>query len=94
VYKILKAEPDEGLIESLAEQGCDAVIFTSKSTVDNFITIFGEARAKAILKNALLVAIGPVTAVALKNYGIKNYIIAGTHTIDGIVATIKEHFAK
>ncbi len=94
VYKIIKTKPDENTINKILVDGCDAVTFTSQSTVNNFFDIFGKEKAKELFRRAIPFAIGPVTAEALKLHGIDNYITATPHTIDGIVATIKEYFTE
>jgi len=94
VYRIRKDKPAENIIGELSDVGCDAVTFTSQSTVNHFIDIFGIDKAKSILKKAVPVAIGPVTAEALTNHGISNYIMAETHTIDGVINCILRQFDK
>ncbi len=92
VYKIFKGSPSETTIKTLVEEGCDAVTFTSQSTVNNFYEILGQDRADRILKRAVPFVIGPVTAEALREKNIGNMIIAEEHTIDGLVTEIVKHF--
>ncbi len=92
VYKILKVSPDESEINKIINDGCDAVTFTSQSTVNNFISVFGIVQARKLFAKAVPFAIGPVTAKALDEQGISNYKVAEIHTIDGIVKEIIKYF--
>ncbi len=93
VYKIIKDSPHAFIIKELTEKGADAVMFTSISTVENFFdTLKADAAALFNEKNALALAIGPVTASALKIKNIKNILESDVHTIDGMIETLKRHF--
>ncbi len=94
VYKINKSKPDEQTISRIIEDGIDAITFTSQSTVNNFLTLFGMEEAKHIFERAIPFAIGPVTAQALEQHGIKNYRIAKIHTVAGIIEEIREYFTE
>jgi len=92
VYKIKKDRPSDSVIKDMIENGCEAVTFTSQSTVNNFIEIFGIENALKIFHQAVPIAIGPVTAEALDQHGITNYRMAKTHTIDGVIENILDMF--
>lgn len=72
------------------EQGVEAVIFTSASTVRGLVRLAGESGCAEALRSLLLVAIGPVTARALEEAGLRAGLVAAVHTIEGIVASLAE----
>ena len=87
LYKTVAADADaDALRDRLTSGGIDLVTFTSSSTVRNLCKILGGADA---LKGIRTACIGPVTAAAAKDLGIAPDIVAGTYTIDGLVAAIQ-----
>jgi len=90
VYQTLPAEPDlAGLAELRA--GVDVVTMTSPSSVDNFVTL---ARRQGLdpfnLPNhPVFACIGPVTEQAAREAGLPNLLMAGEHTIDGLIRAIQ-----
>ena len=79
--------PDEQLNE-LLRQKIDIVTFTSPLTVRAFFEVLGNERAKKVLDSAIVAAIGPVTERACRESDIEPQIVAGVHTIDGLVDAI------
>ncbi|WP_405381247.1 uroporphyrinogen-III C-methyltransferase [Phascolarctobacterium sp.] len=79
----------EELLAALAQKGT-VVTFTSSSTVTNLLQVLGEN--KEMLKNAVLAAIGPVTAATLQEQGLDAGIEAAEFTIDGLVKAIEEYY--
>ena len=67
--------------------GADALTFTSASTVDGFV----EAAGSLELPRA--VCIGPVTARAARDRGLRVAGVASPHTIEGLVARLERVFA-
>ena len=55
----------------LLDRQIDAVTFTSASTVRNFAKIFGEEQAADLLRATVVASIGPVTAEAAQQLGIR-----------------------
>ncbi|MBB4634483.1 uroporphyrinogen-III C-methyltransferase [Longimicrobium terrae] len=73
----------------LAGGQVDAVAFTAGSTVRNFVQAAG-----AELGGARVASIGPVTSAAARELGLTVDIEAGEHTIDGLVAALRNAFAS
>jgi len=67
----------------------DVVIFTSSSTVKNFVELLGR-RNDSALKKVLMSSIGPVTSSTLRELGFKVDIAAKEFTIPGLVDAIVE----
>ena len=79
----------EPLARALRE-GVDAAIFTSASTVRGLIRLAEEVGQAEALSTLLIVAIGPVTARALLDAGLRADVVAPVHTIEGIVNVLRE----
>jgi uroporphyrinogen III methyltransferase/synthase len=68
----------------------DVITFTSASTVNGLLEILG--RKWEVIKQARLACIGPNTAAALAEKGLKAYIVASEHTMPGLVAAVEHYF--
>lgn len=66
----------------------DVITFTSSSTVNNFVSLYGE---KAVGK-ALVASIGPVTSEGLRKHNIHVHIEAARYDIPGLVQAIEAYF--
>ncbi len=69
----------------------DAVTFASSSSVRNLIAMLGGDPAP--LRTAVIAAIGPVTAAAVREAGLEVSVTAGRYTIDGLVEALVAHYA-
>jgi uroporphyrinogen-III synthase len=67
----------------------DAVTFTSASTVRGFTNALGAAKG-----TPKVVCIGPVTAAAARNAGLRPAAVAQPHTIEGLVAAVERALAS
>ena len=66
----------------------DAVTFTSPSTVRHFLRLAGPD-ARHIVERALVACIGPVTAAAARESGIRVDAVAVTYTLAGLVSALR-----
>lgn len=87
-YRTVPNPLTEEQVCELIKKTVHFVTFTSPSTVRAFFEILGSERAKQILDNAVVAAIGPVTEQACKEFGVKSEIVAKVHTVDGLVNAI------
>ena len=69
--------------DALRRGEVDAVTFTSASTVFGFVNALGAARG-----TPKVVCIGPVTAAASRNAGLRPAAVATPHTIEGLIAAL------
>ena len=83
---------DQDIYRMLLEGKIDAITFTSASTVKNFAKIFGEEQAADLLRTTVVASIGPVTAEAAQQLGIKTTVMPGRYTIPDLVDALVEHF--
>jgi uroporphyrinogen-III synthase len=69
--------------DALREGRVDAITFTSASTVHGFV-----GAVDVVLGNPKVVCIGPVTARAAREAGLRVAAVANPHTIDGLVDAV------
>lgn len=91
-YRTLPTDPDQSALSAL-RSGVDVATFTSASTVTNFDLLLGGAAA-ATLARSVVACIGPVTADAARDLGIRVDVQAGSYTIPGLVQAILEHYGR
>ncbi|MCX7857600.1 MAG: uroporphyrinogen-III C-methyltransferase [Deltaproteobacteria bacterium] len=72
------------------EEEPDMVVFTSSSTVKNFLQMYGSD----ILHRTNVASIGPVTSKTLTDLKIKVSVEAKRHDIKGLVEAIEEFFCE
>lgn len=72
------------------DDGIDAVIFTSASTVRGFARLAQRVRINDALGGVMVVAIGPVTAAAVQEMGWQVDAVAPRYSVDGIIQAIEE----
>ena len=75
-------------------EGVDVITFTSSSTVVNFVSAFPEDRLPAILGDAEVACMGPVTADTARKLGLDVSIVAREYTTHGLVQAIAEAAAR
>ena len=76
----------------LLDKKIDLVTFTSGSAVRNFAKVYGAEQAADLLRNTEVAAIGPLTAQAAEQLGIRISIQPQTYTIPALVDAIAAHF--
>jgi uroporphyrinogen III methyltransferase/synthase len=90
VYKTIKDMPNQEIMNDLLENGADAFLFTSGSTVNNFFNVVGDTAARDLLNTGIVVSIGPITSEQLRLKGINNINEAEEQTINGLVEKLTE----
>jgi len=94
VYQIKKPEsiPEEArpFIDS---RQIDILTFASSATVHNFAALVGRERFQELARQAVVAAIGPITAASLKEYGITPAVQPEDFTIPALAAAIEDFFA-
>ena len=86
-------DTDRDIYGMLLERRIDAVTFTSASTVRNFVEIYGQEQAVDLLRTTVVASIGPVTAEAAQQLGIRTTIMPERYTIPDLVDALVEHFS-
>ena len=91
VYRaVCPPEAGKALMRLFDGEGADIVTFTSSSTVHNFVRAFPEDRLPAILGDAEIACMGPVTADTARKLGLVVAIVAREYTTHGLVQAIAE----
>jgi uroporphyrinogen III methyltransferase/synthase len=85
---------DPDVYKMLLERKIDVVTFTAGSAVRNFATIYGAEQAADLLRHTEVAAIGPVTAQAAAQLGIRVSIQPSTYTVAGLVGAIAAHYQQ
>ena len=95
VYRA-KCPPEAGdaLLRLFNNEGVDVITFTSSSTVYNFVRAFPEDRLPAVLGDAEVACMGPVTADTARKLGLSVAIVAREYTTHGLVQAIAESAAR
>jgi uroporphyrinogen III methyltransferase/synthase len=93
-YKTLQpTDVDRERWERIAEGEADAVLFFSPSAVQNFAELFGAEKLLALQIKLAIIAVGPVTAKALRGVGVEHALLAADTTAESVVEVLVEHFA-
>lgn len=91
VYQaVCPAEAGPALLRLFGAEGVDLVTFTSSSTVANFVRAFPEDKLPAVLGDAEIACMGPVTADTARKLGLRVDIVAREYTTHGLVQAIVE----
>ncbi|HEX2047574.1 MAG TPA: uroporphyrinogen-III C-methyltransferase [Acidimicrobiales bacterium] len=86
-YRTVPARPSP---EALAAAGkADAVAFTSSSTVTSFLSLAGADALPPVVA-----CIGPVTAATAAEHGVPATVVAGEHTVDGLVGALVDALSR
>lgn len=81
--------------EALSRGDVDAVTFTSASTVRGFVQARGpEATSRSSGGPPRMVCIGPVTAAAARDAGLRPAAVARPHTLEGLVEALERVLAS
>ena len=91
-YRTLSAEGCGERIREALSEGIDIATFTSSSTVRNLVRAMGGDPKP--LSGAIVACIGPVTVATARGLGLKVDIVAGEHTVDGLVDALEAYFRE
>jgi len=95
VYRaICPSGAGDALLRLFNNEGVDVITFTSSSTVVNFVRAFPEDRLPAVLGDAEVACMGPVTADVARKAGLTVSIVAREYTTHGLVQAIAESAAR
>ncbi len=96
-YRTTPESPDspaaQGLYRMLLDGAIDAVTFTSATGVRRFADLFGQEQAVDLLNTTVVASIGPVTAAAAAELGIRTTVLPSTYTVDALVDALVGYFS-
>ena len=94
VYQTVAGHGGDDLPRHLCQGNVDAVLFTSASTVHNFVErLQAESGDAALLCGVVVACIGPLTAAATRQHRLPVQVVAEQRTVQGLVHSLKAHFA-
>ncbi len=95
IYRAMPARPKVETL-SLISQGVEAVTLTSPSTVNAFYEILTTHGLHPVhsLGEPLFACIGPITATAARQHGLRPLIIARQYNAQGLVQALLEAFSE
>jgi hydroxymethylbilane synthase len=94
VYRTVPEAIDDGVLDDI-RRGVDAILFTSESTVNHFMSALRRhMSADALTGRARIACIGPVTADAARDLGLRVDAVASIHTTTGLLDSLTEAFSK
>lgn len=84
-YRARPTRPTAG--QQLAALSADAVLFASGSAARAWVNVFGDSTPP------IVVAMGPRTAAAVTDAGLKVSVVAADHSLPGMVASLERHLS-
>lgn len=73
------------LVAMAAEKQLDILMFTSPSTVDNFMAVIKEHHLEQQIEDCLIACIGPVTEGKLNDYGLPVHASPKVYTVEEMI---------
>jgi uroporphyrinogen-III synthase len=91
-YRTVAAAGEEPMLPAGLAEGVDIATFTSPSTVHGFLALLEAAGRPVgqVLAGAKIACIGPITARAAQEAGLRVDIVAPEHTVEGLLNAINE----
>jgi uroporphyrinogen III methyltransferase/synthase len=95
-YRTESYEPPyiEEIKKLLKEKRIQVVIFSSPSTIKNFVSLFGSEIISILSKNTSVATIGPVTKKSAEDLGIQVRITPQRYTINDMIEAILHYFSS
>ena len=93
-YRTLRpAETDQDGLKKIVDGQADAILFFSPSAVQHFVELAGDGQLLEIQGKLVITAVGPVTATALREAGVRRVVVAQDTTAVSVVEALEEYFA-
>ncbi|MCC7007910.1 MAG: uroporphyrinogen-III synthase [Acidobacteria bacterium] len=84
----------QALYAMLLDGTVDAVTFTNPTAVQRFASLIGHEQAADLLNTTTVVTIGPVTARAAIELGVRQPLVADTYTVEGLVRKLVDALTR
>ena len=88
------AQVDQGALKKIAEGESDAVLFFSPSAVHHFKELVGAEGLRLLPDKLTILAVGPVTAKALREAGVVRFAVAADTNVASVIEALEQHFAS
>jgi uroporphyrinogen-III synthase len=86
-------EVDQDALRKIAEGESDAVLFFSPSAVQHFKELVGAERLRLLPDKLAILAVGPVTAKALRDAGMSHFVVASDTNVASVVEALEHYFS-
>ncbi len=86
-------EVDRRNLAQIGDGAADAVLFFSPSAVQHFAERFGGDQLQALQDKLAVMAVGPVTANALRGAGVRRIVLAKETTATAVVEALEHYYA-
>jgi uroporphyrinogen-III synthase len=94
-YRTLKAtELELEELIDLLNGKAEAILFFSPSAVQHFVEMIGGEQLRALEDKMAITAVGPVTANALRDAGVRHIVQAEDTTAAAVVEALEEYFVE
>jgi uroporphyrinogen-III synthase len=94
-YRTLRpAEVDQGALKKIAEGQADAVLFFSPSAVQHFKGLVGAEGLRLLQHKLAILAVGPVTAKALREADVLHFVVAPDTNVASVVDALEQYFSN
>ncbi len=95
VYRTVMGDPPEPrILRSLEAGTVDVVVFTSSSTVENFVRLVGPSNIERWKHRFLVASIGPRTSQTIREQGLTVHIEAPASTGSALVRALVTYFGR
>jgi uroporphyrinogen-III synthase len=88
------SDVDEEKLMQMAGGEADAILFFSPSAMHHFVKLIDRPQLRGLQGKTAIMAVGPVTASALRECGFERIAVAGETTAAAVVEALEEYFAN
>ena len=89
----MPAESEQAMVDALTNKKVDILLFTSPSTVNNFMKIVKKHRLYDYLHDKVTVAIGPVTKKRAEELGLTVTLCPGQYTVADMMKELEQYYS-
>ncbi|MDF2558003.1 MAG: uroporphyrinogen-III synthase [Bacillales bacterium] len=94
VYDNVQPEgTDALLVRAFRETKVDIVLFTSPSTINNFMDAIHKNHLEEFVQESVIVSIGPVTTKRIEELGLKVSLSPSEFTVQGMMVELEKYFS-
>lgn len=91
-YQNVLPDLDRDQAQSVLRHRPDLMVFTSSSTVNNFVALLGDEDGRKLLADATVAVLGPITARTLASFGKRADILPQENTIPSLLNEIRSYY--
>jgi len=84
---------DKRNLRQIADGAADAILFFSPSAVRHFAELCGGEQLCVLQDKLAIAAVGPVTANALQEAGVRRFVVSADTTAAAVIEALEKHFA-